>query len=298
MKASYSPKQVARAIGVSEASIKRWCDRATLTSVRTAGGHRRIQSDAVIRFLRETGHPLVHPETLGLPSLVGKGSRTIERAGERLQSALELGNEDEFRGLAFSLFLSGWTIRGLCDELLAPAFKGIGDHWEHGSVEIYQERRACEICARWLHEVSLALPIASTDSPYAMGGTLSGDPYVLPSLMIEVALRESGWRAEAYGVGHPPETLTAAVRAKQPRLVWVSFSSIDVNVEFLSQWSRLAKTCTESGVFLVVGGRALTVEVRERLVFSAYCDRLSQLTAFCDTIRAAESSPQRSREAE
>lgn len=62
-----SPKQVARAIGVSEASLKRWCDKGKLTLTKTAGGHRRLHVSSVLRFLKDSGRELVRPEILGLP---------------------------------------------------------------------------------------------------------------------------------------------------------------------------------------------------------------------------------------
>ncbi|MEI6235767.1 MAG: helix-turn-helix domain-containing protein, partial [Planctomycetota bacterium] len=60
-----SPKQVALALGVSEASLKRWCDNGLLDSTRTAGGHRRISRGSVMAFLREREQPAVRPELLG-----------------------------------------------------------------------------------------------------------------------------------------------------------------------------------------------------------------------------------------
>ncbi len=49
MKQLLTPKQVARAIQVSESSIKRWCDRGTIPAEYTAGGHRRIPLAELVR---------------------------------------------------------------------------------------------------------------------------------------------------------------------------------------------------------------------------------------------------------
>ena len=46
-----SPKQVARALGVSESSLKRWCDKGLIPTERTAGGHRRLPLAGVLDFL-------------------------------------------------------------------------------------------------------------------------------------------------------------------------------------------------------------------------------------------------------
>jgi len=65
MKELISPKQVALALGVSEASLKRWCDKGLIPAIRTAGGHRRLPINGVIHFIRQTGQHLVRPEVLG-----------------------------------------------------------------------------------------------------------------------------------------------------------------------------------------------------------------------------------------
>ena len=66
-----TPKQVARAIQVSESSVKRWCDKGVIPTQKTAGGHRRIQLAGLVRFLRESGQVLARPEVIGLPATTG-----------------------------------------------------------------------------------------------------------------------------------------------------------------------------------------------------------------------------------
>lgn len=60
-----SSRQVAAALGVSESSVKRWCDQGALAGVKTPGGHRRFETAEVLRFAREAGHPLRDPTALG-----------------------------------------------------------------------------------------------------------------------------------------------------------------------------------------------------------------------------------------
>ncbi|REJ65407.1 MAG: helix-turn-helix domain-containing protein [Planctomycetota bacterium] len=45
-----TPKQVARAISISESSIKRWCDRGAIATQYTPGGHRRIPLSGLLEF--------------------------------------------------------------------------------------------------------------------------------------------------------------------------------------------------------------------------------------------------------
>jgi len=284
MKDLLTPKQVARSIGVSEASLKRWCDKGTVPSIRTAGGHRRLPLSGVVQFLRARGHPIVRPEVLGLPPTTGRGQETIERARSQIRLALEAGDEQQVARLVFDLYLAGHTACDICDHVIATAFHDIGDRWQHGEIEVYEERRGCEVCMRALYQLRGVLPSAPDSAPHAIGATVEGDPYTLPTLMAEIVLREAGWRAESYGTALPFATLTAAICTVRPRLLWLSASTIASLPEFLAGYSRLHQAAVENGVPVAVGGRALTDEIRRALEYSAYGDMLKHLISFAWTL--------------
>lgn len=284
MKKLVTPKQVAQAINVSESSLKRWCDRGLLTTVRTAGGHRRLALDDVVRFLRESGHPVVRPELLGLPSTVGQGATVVARARDQVRDALLAGDEDQCRRIVFDLYLSGQSAGEICDRVLAAAFHDIGDRWQCGEILVYRERRGCEIALKALYDLRQAISTPPADAPVAIGGTLEHDPYRLPTTMIEIALREAGWRATSYGTLLPAATLGEAVRENRPRLLWVSVSAIESVPLFLEEYARLFETAAELGTAVAVGGRGLTQEIRQQMTYSAYCDTLRHLVAFIATL--------------
>lgn len=284
MKEFVTPKQIARAIGVSESSLKRWCDKGVLQTVRTAGGHRRIRMSSVFEFLRQTQQSLAHPELLGLPAFVGQPTAHLDRARAQLRTALEAGDEPHSRRLILQLYLAGHSLCEICERVIAGVFHEIGDDWQCGAIEVYQERRACEIVAGLLHELRSTLSPAPAAAPLAIGGTLSGDPYQLASKIVELVLREAGWRATCYGSSLPVATWCAAVRAARPRLLWVSVSHIPVLEDFLSDYLKLFEVTQEHGVALLVGGRALTPELRQQMPYSAYCDTFRHVTSFANLL--------------
>ncbi len=284
MRELLTPKQVARSIGVSEASLKRWCDKGTVPSIRTAGGHRRLPINGVMQFIRQTGHPIVRPEVLGLPSTTGQGQATLERTRAQLRPALEAGDEQQVGRLVFDLYLAGHTACGVCDQVIAPALHDIGARWAHGAIEVYEERRGCEICTRLLYQLEKLLPSVPDSAPRAIGAAIEGDPYTMPTLMAEIALREAGWRADSYGVGLPFATLGAAIRELRPGLFWLSVSTISSVPDFLAGYSNLYETAIECGVPVVVGGRALTEEIRKAIQYSAYGDMLRHMVSFARTL--------------
>jgi MerR family transcriptional regulator, light-induced transcriptional regulator len=176
-----TPRQVARALGVSEASLKRWCDRGIIPSVRTAGGHRRLELSAVLQYLRESGRPLVAPEVLGLPSAVGKGRQAMAMVAREASEALAAGDDERLRGLIFSLFVSGHSVAEIGDQVIARAFTDLGDRWQHGTLAVYEERRGCEIVLRLLHDLWRALPPPGTTRRWPSAAPSPATPTPCPT---------------------------------------------------------------------------------------------------------------------
>lgn len=276
MRNHLSPRELARAIGVSESSVKRWSDQGLIPVERTAGGHRRLPIGGVIQFVRDSDMSLVRPEVLGLPAAAGP-----ETAAEGVQAevvaALAEGREERFRAVVFRLYLEGMGAAEICDRHVATAFDELGERWSHGRLEVYEERRGVEICRKVLHELGQAVPAPPPGAPRAVGGTLEGDWYGLPTSMVEIALREAGWDARSYGSSHPVETLLAALEQQAPRLFWLSVSWVGDRGTLVAAVDRLHAAAVERGTALVVGGRAVDDELKRRMHFSAFCDDLVQL---------------------
>ena len=281
MKDLVTPRQVAQAIDVSESSLKRWCDQGLLPVVRTAGGHRRLPVNGVLSFLRSSGYQLIHPEMLGLPPATQGGrERKLQAERTRLIEALIAGNESVCVEIVLNLYLAGLSMSTICDELLASAYDEIGEKWGCGEVAVYQERRSCELCHRVMHEVRRALPELPPSAPIAVGGTLDGDPYTLASSMVELVLRDNGWRSCSLGNMLPFLSLRQALCDMRPRLFWMSVSVIRDQTSFLAEFARLWEIAQQNDVAVVVGGKALNDDVRRELQYSCYCDTFRHLESF------------------
>lgn len=283
MQSTVTPKQVAAAIGVSESSLKRWCDQGLISTVRTAGGHRRLALGEVVRFLREAKHELVRPELLNLPSNTGRGHTILTRAREQMRDALLAGDEEQCRRIVLDLHLAGQSVQQIGDDVLAEAFRDIGDRWSCGEAEVYQERRACEICQHAMAELRSMIPQPSTQAPHAIGATPECDPYTIPTMLAEIVLRQAGWQAQSLGSRLPFATLAVAVEASRPRLFWLSVSYINDEPKFINEFRTFYER-VRSITAVVIGGNALTPSVRRQLEFSAHGDNLRHLLAFAQTL--------------
>ncbi len=281
-----TPKQVARAIDVSESSIKRWCDKGVIETQYTAGGHRRITMAGLLEFVRSGNCQLVHPEALGLPPTSGQTNRVVSRAKEQFVEALIAGDEGRSRQIAIDLYVAEHAISVICDDVFAAAFQEIGKRWSHGDAEVYQERRGCEITLRVLHELRSLLPPPPDDAPLAIGAAPSADQYTLGTTMAELVLRDGKWNANSLGDNLPFDTLAAAIKEQRPKVFWLSCSYIDDEAEFLSGYQQLYDEFGMDVAF-VVGGFALTEEIRKQMKFASFCENMQRLDSFAQSLRGA-----------
>jgi methanogenic corrinoid protein MtbC1 len=278
-----TPKQVARAIGVSESSLKRWCDRGLIPVVLTAGGHRRLPISGVLAFVRDTGRPLVQPDLLGLPVMAGRGQTVMQRAVELLTLALINGDENQTRQILFDAYLAGQSVAEICDRVVAKAFRRIGEQWECGAIEVYRERRSCCLCMRVLFEIRSVLPPPNPQAPIAIGGAIAGDHYDLPTAMVELVLRSLGWNATSLGPNLPLVTLAAAVCEVRPSLLWLSATHMAAPEQFMVEY-RSFQEALAPALPLVVGGQAFSEQIRRELSYSAFCDNMRHLVSFMATL--------------
>lgn len=180
-------------------------------------------------------------------------------------------------------------IRAIADRIVSPALEKLGERWSEGNLEVYQERRACEIVLRTLHRLEAFLPAPAAEAPLAIGGSPAGDPYTVPTAIAEIVLREVGYRAESLGSNLPGETFAAAIRQLRPALAWLSISYITGEDDFLSHYDRMRDAAAGSGSQIAVGGRALGAQLRMRMEFAFFGDSMSHLACYAKSLRTGAS---------
>ena len=252
-----STQALARAVGVSESSIKRWVDDGTIRSTRTVGGHRRIRRTDAVRFVRATRATVVVPQILGLAGPVDPKSMTVAGAGDVLTDLLMRGAEHEARAVLESLYLAGESFAAILDGPFRSALDHIGAIWCHDRTGILLEHRAVQICVRALSQLSTLLP-ASAVAPAAVGSAVAGDPYLLPSMAAALVLAGEGFDAVNLGADLPATSLAEAMTRLDARLVWVSVSTATDGPALGRELASLVEAAAARSTHVVVGGRAAT----------------------------------------
>lgn len=253
-----SPREIARAIGVSESTLKRWVDAGAVATTRTPGGHRRIPFAEAVALIRRSGVPLRHPALLGLPEMgadvVAPGA---PGAGDQLYDLLAQDDAAWARGFVISLYVAGWTLPAIFDGPMRTALTRIGELWRHDGQGIFLEHRATQICLQALLQLRGMLPGPPADAPFALGAAPTGDPYLVPSQMAAVIAADAGFREHNLGPETPIEVLRRAVAHHRPRLVWVAMSTTPADLRGVAaDLAELASLLESGGGVLAVGGRA------------------------------------------
>lgn len=276
-----SPIDLARALGVSESSVKRWIDAGRLDATRTPGGHRRVDTAAALRFVLESRRTVREPELLGLvPDRVDDAGEL----GERLFELLAAGSEAEAARLVLTTHVAGPVpVAELFDGALRDALRRVGELWDGAYRGVHVEHRAVRVLSHVLERLD-AIHVPPAGAPVAVGGAVSGDPSLLPSRMAAIVLASEGWRAVDLGGDTPAEALLAAQAELGARLVWTSVGFAADPAARRDALVRLAATLRGRRVPLVLGGRELD---RLELGPAQHVTALHDMRALADWARAA-----------
>ena len=261
----FSPKQIGLALGVSEASIKRWVDKGIIECIKTDGGHRKIPMFALMDYIKKNNADLVNPEAVNIPVTSGRIKDKMGKSFDELQEGFKNCDEYKIQGIIYDLYTSGQTPEKIFDELLAPSLHQLGCEWEDGNVDAFQERRAIQICIRTLYGFNQFFPQPDKGAPIALLGTLSGDPYTIPPLMIEVCLRAKGWKTEFLGNDLPVVSYAKAIEMYQPDLIVISMSCCDDEDETTKELLGLEEVALMNKCGFILGGRAVPNEAVQNL---------------------------------
>lgn len=271
-----SPKDLARVIGVSESSLKRWVDDGRLKAVRTAGGHRRIAAKEALGFLRREGFTIKDPRPLGMAP-VTSSERSVD---DQLHELLKNGDLARARALLVQTFTGGMPLHAMADGPIRTSLERIGTLWTHGTDGIATEHLATDTILQAVLTIRMMLPEPAADAPVAIGGAPTKDPYILPSLCCATVLQEVGFQSQNLGPDTPIEALLAHVAKRPPRLIWLAISTEDGALALKSVLRKQMDGLLGQGTHVVVGGRnahLLNLEPRPRLLLSR---SLGEVAAF------------------
>ncbi|ADV64122.1 DNA binding domain protein, excisionase family [Isosphaera pallida ATCC 43644] len=205
----------------------------------------------------------------------GSGSGVTLDDCDELFRVLIAGQSQEARDLVLRLHDHTRNAATLTEQLIEPVMRHIGDEWQRGALGIDQEHLAshimCGIISELIRRVQTDRAFAHSAThaaprPLALGATPENDWSTLPNLICELALLEQGWEVVNLGCNLPIDSLVRAARRERPNLVWLSASHLKDPLGFIKGIIRLGEHLKAQNAHLIVGGRAVTSEIRSKLV--------------------------------
>jgi len=248
-----STSEFAKALGVSDSSVRRMADAGELEIHRTRGGHRRIPVSEAIRYVRDTRAAILKPELLGLECKWQQVDPN--EANVPMLEVLETGRAASVIALMQSLYASGMGVAELCDGPVTWAMRKIGDRWPGDKRAIFIEHRATILCCRALNQLRLSVPEPDEDAPKAIGAAMSGDIFLMPTLIASLVLYDAGLNEINLGPNTPLDVLTDSVIDESPALVWLSIAEPPRSKSQVNEIVKLAEISQEKKATFVIGGR-------------------------------------------
>ena len=122
---------------------------------------------------------------------VGRGYQVTDADVRALSASRERGSETAARAIV-SRLAGHVSVTDMCDLVIAPALRRVGDEWAAGRISVAREHRATAICERLIG--ACARPAAGRPRGVAVVATPPGERHGMPALMAAACLREHRWQ--------------------------------------------------------------------------------------------------------
>lgn len=256
-------QEAAVLIGVSVSTIKRMCNDGALEFTLTPGGHRRVSQSSIQQLLKsQSASPVVLPPA-------------PQSADDLLELLLQRQTESLVR--YFEQLSLHKTVASVLDDVLVPTLWEIGHRWKTGTLDVYQEHICSETVDHVLDEWARRLPCAVNPHRVdALGCAVGNEQHRLVSKMIALVFRSVGIPSLCLGARVPVASLLKASNAYHPRILWVTYTTLE-DLDQAKRDNRTIYQSLSSDQSLVIGGRALTEDVRRGMNFDFFGDSLTHL---------------------
>jgi MerR family transcriptional regulator, light-induced transcriptional regulator len=174
-------REAAEALGVHYQTAYAWVRQGTLPARKTGRGYEVSDADVSALAERRASGTAPRPEVR---------VRDWPAQAGRLYDAIVAGDETLARH-DFDRLALGVPLIDLCERVITPALRRVGDQWAAGELSIAAEHRASAICERLVAPALHQPP--GRPRGIAVVATPPGERHGLPALMAAACLREDRW---------------------------------------------------------------------------------------------------------
>ena len=208
-------RDAALALGVHYQTAYGWVREGPLPARKTVRGYEVSESDVRALAERRASGSLPRQEIR---------VRDWAAQADVLYDALVVGDETH-AWHTFGRLSPGVPLSDLCDLVIGPALRRIGDEWAAGNVSVAVEHRASAICER-LIAAHVRQP-QGRPRGIAVTTTPPGERHALPSLMASACLREDHWQVHHLAADLPTAEVISLAGDTGASLVVLSSATTD-----------------------------------------------------------------------
>jgi DNA-binding transcriptional MerR regulator/methylmalonyl-CoA mutase cobalamin-binding subunit len=235
--AEFNIAAVERDTGLSKDVLRVWERRYGFpVPGRDANGERTYPAEQVerlrlIKRLMDQGHrpgKLLATPPEALEELAPKRARAVRPASDgpddNLEALIDLIRQRNGAGYqqAMQQRLARNGLLRFVQDTVAPLTVRVGEAWEEGKLEVFEEHLFTELTKRLLRQAISALQVGS--SPRIVLTSVPDEPHVLGLLMVEAVLTLEGAQCIPLGTQMPLLEIVRAAQAHEADAVALSFS--------------------------------------------------------------------------
>ena len=200
--------EAATHLGAHYQTVYRWVREGQLAAVKVGNAY-EVSEAELARFVAARSAPASPPPRLNV--------RDWDVQCQRLHDLLIAGDEPGCRKLVGRLHGGGVPVLDICERVLAPALRAIGEEWAAGTITVAEEHRASAIC-EWML-APLAAPGRGRPRGTCVVATPPGELHSLPGVMATTVLRAARWRVHHLGANVPVDALQQLMSGVRADLV-------------------------------------------------------------------------------
>jgi methanogenic corrinoid protein MtbC1 len=292
---------VARRTGLTADVLRAWEKRYRAVTPERSTGRRRLYSDDDIERLRLLRLATLGGRSIGqvagfptdqLAALVREDETAaaaappVTRAApaadaramlDRCLTAVEGLDAAALDG-ALSLAVTALAMDEFLDAVVAPLLEQVGRRWETGRLTVAHEHAASAVVRRVLGGI-LSTWADREGAPTLVVGTPSGERHEFGAMMVAATAAAVGWRVVYVGPDVPVDSLVAAVRAREARVVALSVVAPASVASVMDDLSGLREALPDD-VTVLVGGRALGPGTLEGAAGATHLTSLGEVREF------------------
>ena len=208
-------RDAAEALGVHYQTAYAWVRQGVLPASKAGRGYEVRERDVAALAARRASGTAPQPHIR---------VRDWAVQADRLYAAITAGDETQARHIVARL-ARGVPVTEMCERVIAPALRRIGQEWAAGQVTIAAEHRASAICERLI--AAGAQQPQGRPRGVAVATTPPGERHGLPALMATACLREDRWLVHHLAADVPVAEVAELASQAGATLVVLSSATAD-----------------------------------------------------------------------